>query len=104
MSTPESVNPTNDHVDLAGYLMEMLTPEEKREADEHLATCAECRDEIVSLREWSDALAEIPEPMLMDGPPEDADLLLQRTLREVRKEAGGNRRRRFTLLTAAAAG
>ncbi|GAA2609826.1 anti-sigma factor family protein [Paractinoplanes durhamensis] len=103
MSTPERVNPTNDHVDMAGYLMEMLTPDEKRRADEHLATCAECRDEIESLQEWSTALRDIPDEMLLDGPPEDADLLLQRTLRQVRQESSGGRLRRLAVLTTAAA-
>lgn len=103
MSTPESANPTNDHVDMAGYVMEMLTPEEKQRADEHLAVCADCRGEIDSLREWSAALAEVPEPMLLDGPPEDADLLLQRTLRQVRTESAGRRHRRLALVTSAAA-
>ncbi|MFF5288074.1 anti-sigma factor family protein [Paractinoplanes globisporus] len=103
MSTPESTNPTNDHVDLAGYLMEMLTPDEKQRADSHLAGCAACREEIESLQEWSSALRDIPEEMLLDGPPEDADLVLQRTLRQVRQESSGGRLRRLTVLTTAAA-
>jgi anti-sigma factor RsiW len=103
MSTPENPTPTNDHVDMAGYLMEMLTPEEKQRADEHLAGCAECRAEIESLQEWSSALREIPDEMLLDGPPEDADLLLQRTLRQVRQESSGGRLRRIAVLTTAAA-
>ena len=103
MSTPESTNPTNDHVDMAGYLMEMLTPDEKQAADEHLAGCAACREEIESLQEWSSALREIPDEMLMDGPPEDADLVLQRALRQVRQEAGGGRMRRIAILATAAA-
>jgi RNA polymerase sigma-70 factor (ECF subfamily) len=103
MSTPESTNPTNDHVDMAGYLMEMLTPDEKRAADEHLAGCAACREEIESLQEWSSALREIPDEMLLDGPPEDADLVLQRALRQVRQEAGGGRMRRIGILATAAA-
>jgi anti-sigma factor RsiW len=103
MSTPESTNPTNDHVDLAGYLMEMLTPEEKQRANSHLAGCAACREEIESLQEWSSALREIPDEMLLDGPPEDADLVLQRTLRQVRQEASGGRLRRVAVLATAAA-
>ena len=103
MSTPESTNPTNDHVDMAGYLMEMLTPGEKRRADEHLASCAACRDEIESLQEWSTALRDLPDEMLLDGPPEDADLLLQRTLRQVRQESDGGRSRRLAVLATAAA-
>jgi anti-sigma factor RsiW len=103
MSTPERTNPTNDHVDMAGYLMEMLTPDEKRQADEHLAACTECRDEIESLQEWSAALRDIPEEMLLDGPPDDADLVLQRTLRQVRQESSGSRLRGLAVLTTAAA-
>lgn len=103
MSTPESTNPTNDHVDMAGYMLEMLTPDEKRRADGHLTSCTACRDEIESLQEWSSALREIPEEMLLDGPPDDADLLLQRTLRQVRQESSGGRLRRLTVLTTAAA-
>jgi hypothetical protein len=103
MSTPESTNPTNDHVDMAGYLMEMLTPEEKQAADEHLAGCAACREEIESLQDWSSALREIPDEMLLDGPPDDADLVLQRALRQVRQESGGTRMRRLGVLAAAAA-
>ncbi|MEU8820706.1 zf-HC2 domain-containing protein [Actinoplanes sp. NPDC048796] len=104
MTAPESANPpTNDHVDLAGYLMEMLTPEQKAAADEHLAACAECRAEIESLREWSAQLGEVPEAMLLDGPPDDADLLLQRTLRQVRTESAGRRKRRWASVTGIAA-
>ncbi|MEV4343803.1 zf-HC2 domain-containing protein [Actinoplanes sp. NPDC049596] len=104
MTAPESANPpTNDHVDLAGYLMEMLSPEEKAAADEHLAGCDECRAEIESLREWSAQLGEIPEAMLLDGPPDDADLLLQRTLRQVRTESAGRRHRRWATVTSIAA-
>jgi RNA polymerase sigma-70 factor (ECF subfamily) len=103
MSTPESTNPTNDHVDMAGYLMEMLTPDERRKADGHLVGCAACRDEIESLQDWSAALRDIPDEMLLDGPPEDADLLLQRTLRQVRQESSGGRTRRLAVLATAAA-
>ena len=103
MSTPESTNPTNDHVDMAGYVMDMLTPEQKRRADEHLTGCPECRGEIGSLQEWSSALRHVPEEMLLDRPPDDADLVLQRTLRQVRQEAAGSRRRRLAVLTTAAA-
>jgi anti-sigma factor RsiW len=95
--------PTNEHVDIAGYLMEMLTPEEKQQADEHLSRCAECRAEVDSMQSWADALREVPEEMLLDGPPDDADLLLQRTLRQVRQESGAKRFRRTAMLVSAAA-
>ena len=95
--------PTNEHVDIAGYLMEMLTPEQKRLADEHLTGCAECRGEVESMREWADALRAVPEEMLLDGPPDDADLLLQRTLRQVRHESSTKSFRRTAMLASAAA-
>jgi RNA polymerase sigma-70 factor (ECF subfamily) len=95
--------PTNEHVDIAGYLMEMLTPEEKQQADEHLSRCPECRAEVDSMQSWADALREVPEEMLLDGPPDDADLLLQRTLRQVRKESSATRFRRTAMLASVAA-
>ena len=83
--------------------MEMLTPEEKQQADEHLDRCPECRAEVDSMQSWADALREVPEEMLLDGPPDDADLLLQRTLRQVRKESSAKRLRRTGILVSAAA-
>jgi Putative zinc-finger len=103
MNAADSANPTSDHVDIAGYLMETLSPEQRQRVEEHLADCAACRAEVDSLREWTAALEAVPEAMLLDGPPEDADLLLQRTLRQVRDEASGRRHRRSALVTCAAA-
>lgn len=97
------VESSGEHVDLAGYLVETLTPDQRREVEEHLAGCARCRAEADSLREWRAALEAVPEAMLLEGPPEGGDLLLQRTLRQVRQESSGQRRRRAALLTSAAA-
>ncbi|MEV4348569.1 zf-HC2 domain-containing protein [Actinoplanes sp. NPDC049596] len=95
--------PSGEHVDLAGYLVETLSPEQRREVEEHLAGCAQCRDEVESLRSWQAALGAVPEEMLMEGPPDGGDLLLQRTLRQVRQESSGRRRRSTALLASAAA-
>jgi predicted anti-sigma-YlaC factor YlaD len=103
MNARDSANSTSDHVDIAGYLMETLSPEEKQRVEEHLAGCAECRSEVESLREWTAALRAVPEPMRLDGPPDDADLLLQRTVRQVRDESSGRRHRRTAMVTSAAA-
>jgi RNA polymerase sigma-70 factor (ECF subfamily) len=103
MNAPDSPNSTSDHADIAGYLLETLSSEERQQADEHMAECAECRTEVESLQEWSAALRDVPEAMLLDGPPDDADLLLQRTLRQVRDESSGRRHRRMALVTSAAA-
>jgi Putative zinc-finger len=103
MTQPDSTNSTSGHADIAGYLLETLSPEERRQAEEHFAGCAECRSEVESLQEWAAALRDIPEAMLLDGPPDDADLLLQRTLRQVRDESSGRRHRRAAVVTGAAA-
>jgi anti-sigma factor RsiW len=92
-----------DHVDLAGYLTKSLDAEQVRLVEEHLAGCAECRAEVDSLREWTMALEAVPEAMLLDGPPQGGDLLLQRTLRQIRDESAGRRHRRTALMSAAAA-
>jgi hypothetical protein len=103
MNTPDTPNSTSDHADIAGYMLETLTTEEREQADAHIAECAECRTEVESLQEWAAALRDVPEAMLLDGPPDDADLLLQRTLRQVRDESSGRRHRRTALVTGAAA-
>ncbi|AGZ38763.1 anti-sigma factor family protein [Actinoplanes friuliensis] len=92
-----------NHVDLAGYLTKSLDAEQIRQVEEHLAGCAECRAEVESLQEWTMALEAVPEAMLLDGPPEGGDLLLQRTLRQIRDESSGRRHRRNALVGVAAA-
>ncbi|WIX80404.1 hypothetical protein QRX50_06385 [Amycolatopsis carbonis] len=68
----------------------------------HALTCEHCRKEVASVREMQEFLEAIPPELLLDGPPDDADLLLQRTLRQVRSEASGARRRGRTLAATAA--
>ncbi|MFY1671595.1 anti-sigma factor family protein [Plantactinospora sp. WMMB334] len=98
----DSSTPAGDHVDIGGYLMGELDQERLEQVEQHLADCAECRTEVESLEEWKNALEAVPEAMLLDGPPEGGDLLLQRTLRQVRGESSGRRQRRRLLLSAAA--
>jgi hypothetical protein len=103
MKPSENVNAAGDHVDIAGYLMETLSAEQRQQVEEHLTGCDECRAEVESLREWTMSLEAVPEAMLLDGPPEGGDLLLQRTLRQIRDETAGRRRRRTAMLASAAA-
>jgi anti-sigma factor RsiW len=74
----------HDPSQLGAYVLGALEPDEVREVDEHLAGCAECRAELVELEEMKEFLGEVPPEAFLDGPPTDGDLLLQRTLREVR--------------------
>ncbi|TDO52751.1 putative zinc finger protein [Kribbella sp. VKM Ac-2527] len=77
----------HDHSQLGAYVLGGLEPDEIRTVEEHLAGCAECRTEVSELEEMKEFLGEVPPEAFLDGPPPDGDLLLQRTLREVRAEA-----------------
>jgi anti-sigma factor RsiW len=77
----------HDRTQLGAYALGALEPGEVAEVDEHLATCAECRAELAELEEMKDFLGEVPPEAFLEGPPEGGDLLLQRTLREVRESA-----------------
>lgn len=77
----------HDRSQLGAYALGALEPDEIREVDEHLATCPECRAEVAELEEMKEFLGEVPPEAFLEGPPSDGDLLLQRTLREVRTTA-----------------
>lgn len=77
----------HDPSQLGAYALGALEPDEIREVDEHLAGCAECRQELAELEEMKEFLGEVPPEAFLEGPPADGDLLLQRTLREVRAVA-----------------
>lgn len=88
---------------LGAYVLGALDEQEVREMDQHLASCPDCARELDELRDMDAFLGEVPPEAVLDGPPEGGDLLLQRTLRQVRAERGGVARRRQFALGAAAA-
>ncbi|MFI5608902.1 anti-sigma factor family protein [Amycolatopsis sp. NPDC051903] len=88
--------------DLEAYVAGEAGPADQRDVEQHLTTCAECREEVESLREMQEFLGALPPEALLDGPPDDADLLLQRTLRQVRTESAGARGRGRILAASAA--
>ena len=77
----------HDHSQLGAYVLGGLEPDEVSAVEQHLAGCAECRTEVAELEEMKEFLGEVPPEAFLEGPPPDGDLLLQRTLREVRAEA-----------------
>jgi hypothetical protein len=97
------MNAEVEHSQLIGaYVLETLEPAERSDVDAHLATCETCRAELADLEAMREALGEIPPEALLHGPP-DADLVLQRTLRQIRQErSSGALRQRGLLVTAAA--
>ncbi|MFJ9898219.1 zf-HC2 domain-containing protein [Streptomyces sp. NPDC091280] len=93
----------HDSALLGAYVLGTLDDRERRAVDAHIASCDRCRRELDGLREMERALGEVPPEIFLDGPPEGADLLLRRTLRQVRAEHDGQTRRRGALLAAVAA-
>lgn len=89
---------------LGPYVLGVLDAADVRRVEEHVDGCVQCRQEVTALREMEAALGEVPAEAFLDGPPQGGDLLLQRTLRQMRQEAAGERRRRtaFTGLAVAA--
>jgi anti-sigma factor RsiW len=76
--------PEHDKALVGAYVLGVLSPEEIASTEAHLESCPECRQELDELRLLHAELGEVPPEAFLDGPPEGGDLLLQRTLREVR--------------------
>ena len=94
--------PRHDPVELGALALGLLTPEQAGVVHRHLSGCAMCRREYEELTEMTGVLGELPPEAFLDGPP-DGDLVLQRTLRQIRAETGSRRRRRVFGMVAAAA-
>ncbi|MDJ0380028.1 zf-HC2 domain-containing protein [Streptomyces sp. G-G2] len=90
---------------LGPYVLGVLDDGEARRVEEHMSGCVRCREEVAALREMEAALGEVPEEAFLEGPPQGGDLLLQRTLRQMRseREAAARRRTGVVGLVAAAA-
>jgi hypothetical protein len=84
--------PVHDRAQLGAYALGALDPVEARQVHEHLTTCMDCQREVNELMMIRRALDQVPPEAFIDGPPENGDLLLRRTLRQVRVEAPPRRR------------
>ena len=88
---------------LGAYVLGVLDAGERSTVQSHVDGCEQCRHELEELREIEAALGELPPEALIDGPPEGGDLLLQRTLKQVRGERSrSDNQRRAVWLSAAA--
>ncbi|WP_158880404.1 anti-sigma factor family protein [Amycolatopsis anabasis] len=88
---------------VGAYALGLLDDIETRETERHLAGCATCRAELAALEEVRGMAGRIPAEALLHGPPDDGDLLLRRTLRQVRSESAVRHGRRRLLAGVAAA-
>jgi hypothetical protein len=87
---------------LGAYALGALDEREAAEMAAHIEGCPICRRELVELESVRDLLDDLPPEAMLDGPPEDGELMLQRTLWQVRAEARSYQRRRPLLAVAAA--
>lgn len=92
----------HDPGELGALALGLLDPDRTRAVEEHLATCAACRRDLEDLTAVTHLLGEVPPEALLDGPP-DGDLVLARTLRQIRAETAARRRRQWAPRLAAAA-
>nr|WP_296067232.1 zf-HC2 domain-containing protein [uncultured Actinoplanes sp.] len=86
---------------LGPYVLGVLDADEQAGVRAHLDGCPSCRREVDDLREMETALGEIPPEAFLEGPPPEGDLLLRRTLHQVRDEGRSSSRRRRTMWIAA---
>ncbi|MEV6689790.1 zf-HC2 domain-containing protein, partial [Streptomyces sp. NPDC051130] len=82
---------------LGPYVLGVLDEADVRRVEEHVGDCVQCREEVAALCEMERALGEVPAEAFLDGPPQGGDLLLRRTLRQVRSERAARARRRYGL-------
>jgi hypothetical protein len=111
--TGSSVNGSEHPEFLGAYVLGLVDDDERAAIEAHLDSCAACRADVAELSGLGDVLAGAPPAAVLadlaaleaaeapTGAPRTDDLLLQRTLREMRRETG--RSRRLRLVGAAAA-
>jgi anti-sigma factor RsiW len=83
----------HDPEELGALALGLLDADRTRAVEEHLARCPTCRRDLDDLMSVTDLLGEVPPEAFLDGPP-DNDLVLQRTLRQMRSETGAPARER----------
>lgn len=93
--------PQHPTVDLGAHALGLLDGAEARAVEAHLAGCPVCRTEFEELRDMSAMLDDMPPEAFLEGPP-DSDLVLARTLRQMRGERSARGRRRVLSIAAAA--
>ncbi|XVV13913.1 anti-sigma factor family protein [Actinoplanes sp. CA-131856] len=88
---------------LGAYALGVLDDDEWAAVHAHVEGCDECRREVAELRATEELLGDVPPEAFLDGPPQGADLLLERTLKQVREEGDRRERGRRLVWTLAAA-
>jgi hypothetical protein len=84
----------HDPGELGALALGLLDPARTRAVEEYLAACPACRRDLEDLTAVTHLLGDVPPEALLEGPP-DSDMVLARTLRQIRAEAAAERRRRL---------
>lgn len=88
--TPADARTADSHqdqlADLSAYLLGGLASSQAEGVSRHVGGCPICQAELPLLQETVTMLDAVPPEALLDGPPEDADLLVRRTLRRLREQ------------------
>ncbi len=92
---------TGIHELSAAYALDALDGDERREFEEHLRHCAECRQEVASLQEAASTLAY--QPSVAPPPPVLKDRILEQARRERSNVVPLSRRWAFPAAAAVAA-
>src|SRR3712207_2795847 len=79
----------HDPEELGALALGLLDADRTRAVEAHLSTCPACRRDLDDLQAVTELLGEVPPEALLEGPP-DSDLVLQRTLRQMRAETAAH--------------
>ncbi|QXE35439.1 DUF3379 domain-containing protein [Streptomyces sp. GMY02] len=88
---------------LGAHALGLLDADARSGLEEQIEACEACQVELADLRALEAELGEVPPEFFLEGPPDDGELLLHRTLRQVREEHAVTRRRRTLVVGLAAA-
>ncbi|MEN3265875.1 MAG: hypothetical protein V7646_2769 [Pseudonocardia sp.] len=86
MNMDHGMNMHHDIEQLVALAVGLSDASDRSAVEAHLAGCPACRQELRELREIDAAIRRVPPEAFLEGPPADADLVLQRVLREVRTQ------------------
>jgi anti-sigma factor RsiW len=76
--------------DLTALVLGRLPEAEEDAVRDHLSGCVICLTELPELEATAALLGTLPPEAFEEGPPDDADLLVRRTVQAIRREAGSS--------------
>jgi anti-sigma factor RsiW len=78
-----------EFAELIGFTLGNVSDAETGAVRSHLAECTLCPPELAGLERTIGMLGQVPPEAFLDGPPDQGELLVQRTLRAIRADQAG---------------